>query len=286
MAYLQQPESWLQQNSRPILGGLAGLGSLLTAYLTFNKLTERSAAFCTADGGCDLVLSSKWATFLGMPTAALGFLGFAGILVLAILPATLPLVKQWRWPVLFGLVSSMMAFEMYMLYLMVGVLQQFCLYCVTSIVLVVGLWLVTLLGHRWLDWGRLIFSYILISLFTLVATIGVYANQVPPASRLATELAAHLRQVNGTMYGAHWCPHCLEQKELFGSAFKQVPYVECSPNGGPGSPTAQVCLDQGIRSYPTWVINDKTYPGVKSLEALAALTDFDVDGDLLAPPAP
>ncbi|MEN9222437.1 MAG: vitamin K epoxide reductase family protein [Thermostichus sp. BF3_bins_97] len=275
MAYYlkTQEESWLQRHSRTILAVLAGLGSLLTAYLTYSKLTEQSAAFCTGDGGCDLVLSSRWATFLGIPTAAVGLLGFLGVLVLALVPDELPLVKQWRWPALFGLVSAMTAFEMYMLYLMVGVLRQFCMYCTAAIVLVAGLWLVTVLGHRWLDWGKMSFGYILVSVLTLIATIGVYANQVPPPSPFALGLAAHLRETGGTMYGAYWCPHCQDQKDLFGAAFAEVPYVECSPNG-PGTPQAQECNEAGVNSYPTWVIDGRTYTGVRSLESLAVASGY------------
>ncbi|HYA25976.1 MAG TPA: hypothetical protein VEF05_17575 [Terriglobales bacterium] len=56
------------------------------------------------------------------------------------------------------------------------------------------------------------------------------------------------------MYGAFWCPHCESQKELFGSSFQYAPYVEC---GVKGSRTpAQVCVDAGIKHYPTWVFAD------------------------------
>jgi hypothetical protein len=56
------------------------------------------------------------------------------------------------------------------------------------------------------------------------------------------------------MYGAFWCPHCESQKELFGSAFQYAPYVEC---GVKGSRTpAQVCVDAGIKHYPTWEFAD------------------------------
>ena len=27
------------------------------------------------------------------------------------------------------------------------------------------------------------------------------------------------------MYGLYWCPHCIDQKEMFGEAFHYVPYV-------------------------------------------------------------
>jgi hypothetical protein len=53
------------------------------------------------------------------------------------------------------------------------------------------------------------------------------------------------------MYGAYWCPHCTEQKEMFDAAFKYVPYIEC---GVPGdtSKMQQVCSDAGIKHFPTW----------------------------------
>jgi uncharacterized membrane protein len=273
MAYLVQEETWLQRHSRLILTILAGLGSFLTAYLTFTKLTEQTAAFCTGDGGCDLVLSSRWATFLGVPTALLGFLGFVGVVILAQLPDS-SLVKKWRWPALFGLVTAMVSFELYMAYLMVGVLKQFCLYCTMSILLVAGLGVVTLFGYRWLDLTKLVFNFILISLVTLITTIGVYANQTPPASPFARGLAEHLQQIDGAMYGAYWCPACQQQKDLFGSAFKNVPYVECSPNGR-GAPQAEACSEAGVQSYPTWIIEGQSYRGVRSLEALAEISGYE-----------
>ncbi|HVO60276.1 MAG TPA: hypothetical protein VMT53_05040 [Terriglobales bacterium] len=53
------------------------------------------------------------------------------------------------------------------------------------------------------------------------------------------------------MYGAYWCPHCVEQKEKFGASFKYAPYVEC---GIPGNTRGeqQVCKDAGIQHFPTW----------------------------------
>ena len=33
------------------------------------------------------------------------------------------------------------------------------------------------------------------------------------------------------MYGAWWCPHCVEQKEMFGASFEYAPYVECGIKG-------------------------------------------------------
>jgi thiol-disulfide isomerase/thioredoxin len=53
------------------------------------------------------------------------------------------------------------------------------------------------------------------------------------------------------MYGAYWCPHCVEQKEKFAASFKFAPYVEC---GVPGNLRGeqQVCKDADIKHFPTW----------------------------------
>jgi len=53
------------------------------------------------------------------------------------------------------------------------------------------------------------------------------------------------------MYGAWWCPHCVEQKEKFAKAFKYVPYVECGVQGDMHK-EAQVCKDADIHHFPTW----------------------------------
>ena len=59
-------------------------------------------------------------------------------------------------------------------------------------------------------------------------------------------LARCLADKGVTMYGAEWCSHCQNQKNMFGEAFKLIPYVECPKN------PAQ-CLAAGVRGYPTWI---------------------------------
>ncbi len=53
-----------------------------------------------------------------------------------------------------------------------------------------------------------------------------------------------------TFYGAFWCPHCQNQKSMFGKSAKYLPYVECSTPDGQRQ--TQVCIDKGITTYPTW----------------------------------
>jgi len=58
------------------------------------------------------------------------------------------------------------------------------------------------------------------------------------------------------MYGAWWCPHCSDQKELFGYAFQYVNYVECSPKGQ--KTENDTCKQAGVKNFPTWQFSDGT----------------------------
>lgn len=69
------------------------------------------------------------------------------------------------------------------------------------------------------------------------------------------------------MYGLFWCPHCEEQKELFGSSFQYVTYVECGIKGSHAE--EQVCKDAGVKNFPTWQFAVERKEGVLSLPELA-----------------
>lgn len=55
------------------------------------------------------------------------------------------------------------------------------------------------------------------------------------------------------MYGAFWCPHCNNQKEMFGNSWKFVNYIECSL---PNRAQNELCRNAGINAYPTWEFSD------------------------------
>lgn len=80
-----------------------------------------------------------------------------------------------------------------------------------------------------------------------------------------------LASKQATMYGAYWCPHCADQKEMFESSFRYVPYVEC---GVPGSrDEAPVCKDAGIKHFPTWQFSGgERQEGTLALQALSTKT--------------
>lgn len=86
------------------------------------------------------------------------------------------------------------------------------------------------------------------------------------------KLAKFLKEKGMILYGAYWCPHCKEQKELFGDAAQYLDYVECDAKGENANPDE--CIARGIEGYPTWIYEGKQYSGTQSLEKLAEIVGF------------
>ena len=94
-----------------------------------------------------------------------------------------------------------------------------------------------------------------IALALAIVAWGIYyfAYYRKPVSTL-DGFAKCLNKSGAKMYGAWWCPHCQDQKELFGYAFQYVNYVECS---APGQRTENdSCKTAGIKNFPTWQFAD------------------------------
>lgn len=65
------------------------------------------------------------------------------------------------------------------------------------------------------------------------------------------EFAKCLTDKDFVMYGAVWCSHCKEQKNMFGSSFQYINYVECPDN-------INLCKEKGVDGVPAWEIQDVT----------------------------
>jgi|GEM_PF-1293710 len=64
------------------------------------------------------------------------------------------------------------------------------------------------------------------------------------------ELAKCLTKEGVKFYGAFWCPHCQEQKAMFGDDLRYVTFVECDPRDPKADPAD--CAERKIDRYPTW----------------------------------
>lgn len=92
-----------------------------------------------------------------------------------------------------------------------------------------------------------------------------------------TELASCLTTNGATFYGTEWCPHCKDQKKLFGDAMTQVNYIDCDKN-------TPACQAAWVQWYPTWVFADgSTLVGTQQLEALAAKAGCSFAPEALIP---
>ncbi len=96
------------------------------------------------------------------------------------------------------------------------------------------------------------FIVFIVVLVLIVAGLGVFMNKTAKPSKY-DDFAKALKDRGAEFYGAFWCPHCIAQKTLFGTAKKYLPYIECST---PNKAVVPLCLDKKIESYPTWMFKD------------------------------
>jgi glutaredoxin len=80
-----------------------------------------------------------------------------------------------------------------------------------------------------------------------------------------------LTQKKATMYGVAWCPHCADQKALFGDSFQYVTYVDCAIPGT--KKETDQCKSLGIKHTPTWIFGDGSrQEGTLQLDKLSQQT--------------
>lgn len=183
---------------------LATIGTGLSAYLAGVKLVGGFAVFCEAGSGCDIVQASRWATFLGVPTAAWGALLYAALVSLAV--TGLP-PKRWQWA--FVLATVAVSFSAYLTGVELFVLRAICPYCVAVALVAVAVF-VTLLVRRPPGGGRrsptrpsrVIITGVVTAVVTIVLSAGVWVAR--GTSVYAEGLARHLAADGDIFYGAFW----------------------------------------------------------------------------------
>lgn len=117
-----------------------------------------------------------------------------------------------------------------------------------------------------------------ILVFVLVVAGIVWLIRTPGKPGRLDAFASCVAESDATFYGAFWCPHCQNQKAMFGSSARLLPYTECSTPDGNGQ--LSVCTDAGIQTYPTWEFADGSrQTGVLSLDALSTITGCQLPGE-------
>lgn len=199
--------------------------------------------------------------------------------------------------VLLGCTTSMAAASAYFLYILSTKFSgSFCSYCLLSALLSFSLFFITVKDLGWHEMQKamglqlLVASLVMITLSTSFTgsksissslaevELPYYSPEITaPSSPFALSLARHLHSIGAKMYGAFWCSHCLEQKEMFGrEAAKLLDYVECFPEGyRTGTKMIKACKDVKIEGFPTWIINGQVVSGELELPELALASGFN-----------
>jgi uncharacterized membrane protein len=291
-----QATPWIYHQSRLIISAIAALGLLETTYLSWVKLSGGVACPTT---GCNEVLNSPYATVLGLPLTLFGCLAYGIMLILASVPLVVEgdnnsKIRQpsslniWTWRLMFAVAVAMVSCSAYLMYILFFQIQQWCPFCIASAIFSATLLILSIIGYPWEDWGQLGFNGLIVGMISCVVILGAYNSFNPALENSSTgaeyqitttsgpaelALAQYLEKVGVKNYGAYWCPHCQEQKELLGQqAFAMIDYIECDPQGK--NSQSQLCKAVGITGYPTWEIQGELYPGRLSLEQLADLSGY------------
>lgn len=251
---------------------LAGAGIILTTYLTYTASFEVHPAFCSESSGCDIVQSSRWATFLGIPMALWGWLTYVIIAGLAWSGRG----KSGSGTGLIFVAMGGFAVSAYLTTVSVVEIEATCPYCLTSFAIITGILALALI-RRPPNWSKSVKEAMIIAVLIVgglhLHYSGWFDAAAGPEDPQLQALAIHLNETGVKFYGAYWCPRCQEQKAKFLSSAKRLPYVECS-SGGRGSALTAACVKADIKSYPTWIIGERRLTGLQSPKDLARATDF------------
>jgi uncharacterized membrane protein len=251
---------------------LAVVGMCIAGYLSYTAWSGSRAAFCEAGGGCDVVQTSRWATFLGAPTAFWGFLTYAVLAYVALRVRRAAVHWQLAW--LVALVGW--GVSVYLTAVSVLALEATCAYCLASLGVLTAI-LALLVWQRpegishfaWPGWLMQTGAVAVVAVAGMhFLYSGVLDRSSGPEDPNLRGLAMRLSESGAKFYGAYWCPVCQRQKEAFTASQKRLPYVECSP-GGPKGGSAPECIAAGVTSYPTWTFpNGDRNTGFLSVDEL------------------
>jgi uncharacterized membrane protein len=131
-----------------IVAALALAGIFISIYLTLYKLGVIGELSCTI-GSCETVNTSRWSIFLGLPVAAWGLFFYLDVFGVALV-GTMPRLENE--PLISIALAAEAAigviFSAWLTYLELAVIHAICIWCVTSAVIVLVIFLVSVADLR------------------------------------------------------------------------------------------------------------------------------------------
>ena len=282
---------------------LSTVGVIDTGSITLNKWGWLGKINCPGGlEGCDKVLNSPWGTLFqtnnfSIPLSLLGLISYLLILLMAIFPL-IPILKNQKnnisrltWWSGFYISISTFIFSLILISIMIFKIKAICFFCILSCLISFSILLLNIFGGGWEDYGKLLFRGFIMSVAVILAGL-IWSSSVDPSTKEISnniqgmppavisisspekiKLAEHLSKEGAIMYNAYWCPHCHDQKEMFGKeAAEKLNLVECAKDGFNNK--RELCEAKGIKSFPSWEINGSIDAGVKSLKELAEISNY------------
>lgn len=128
---------------------LAMIGVFIALYLTLYKMGMIGSLSCSL-GSCETVNTSRWARFLGLPVAAWGVFFYLDVLVIALVGLQVTSVAKsaviaWLLVVWTGVG---VLFSAWLTYLELFRIHAVCIWCVTSAVIVLAIFALSVLDLR------------------------------------------------------------------------------------------------------------------------------------------
>lgn len=113
-----------------ILLALSMVGLGITAYLSYFQYLNLIPS--CAIGGCEVVLTSEYSKFFGVPLSYLGLVYFAYLFCLSALLSFDPHSKGLRWGALLYTGFGVLYFAYALFYVQAILIGAFCQYCIMS----------------------------------------------------------------------------------------------------------------------------------------------------------
>ncbi|KAG8073327.1 hypothetical protein GUJ93_ZPchr0006g46206 [Zizania palustris] len=218
--------------------GVAGLGFLETSYLSYLKLTG-SEAFCpVTGGGCGNVLESDYSVVFGIPLPLLGLAAYGLVTALSLQEngkKFLSGLDELDIRLTLLLISTSLATaSAYFLYILsTKFIGTSCSYCLLSAFLSFTLFFIRVKDIGLERIQKLAGLQLAVALIVALALTNSYSSATTQlkgtddfvlelyeteitteSTPFAIALAKHLHSIGAKMYGAFWCSHCNEQKQV------------------------------------------------------------------------
>jgi len=106
--------------------------------------------------------------------------------------------------------------------------------------------------------------YLILTVIIVIIITSIYILKNPNGETIEEKTVKCIAE-KSVIYSSLNCGACKTQKQIFGAHYNLINEIDCFYE-------SQKCKDAGISGTPTWIINNKQYQGVQSIQRLKELT--------------